>query len=114
VGDATHRASSATVRVVVNKVTPTLRVQAPKRIKSGARATVKVRVTAPAGVPVTGKVSVAIKGGRTVVGTIKKGVVVVRLPAAKAGKLRLKVTYLGSDLAARAVKTASITVVRKR
>ncbi|WP_345528097.1 LamG-like jellyroll fold domain-containing protein [Nocardioides endophyticus] len=115
VGDPTHRASTATVRVVVKEVTPTIRVQAPKKIKAGARANVKIRVAAPAGVPVTGKVAVAIKGGKTIVGTVKKGAVVVRLPAArKAGKLNLKVTYLGSDLAAKVVKSATITVVRKR
>ena len=114
VGDSTHQASTATVRVVVNKAAPTIRVQAPKKVKSGAQATVKVRVAAPDGVPVTGKVSVAIKGGKTIVGTVKKSAVVVRLPAAKGGKLSLKVTYLGSDVAAKVVKSATIKVVRKR
>ena len=111
-GNADHAASSTTVRVVVSKVKPTMTVQAPKKVKKGVKPTVTVRLAAPDGVAVTGKVRFTVKG-KSVSGTIANGKVVVKLPASAAvGKLTVKVAYLGSNLAAAVTKTVTITVVR--
>ena len=64
--------------------------------------------------PVTGSVSVAVKGGKTVTGTLNAGKVVLTLPKAVKGKLRLTVTYAGSDLAEKVVDTATVKVTKKK
>ncbi len=110
-GNATHAASAATVRMVVAKVRPTMKVQAPKQVKRGARATVKVTLAAPNAVPVTGKVKVTVKG-RTLTGTVRNGKVTLKLPKATGGKLKVKVAYLGSDLATPVTKNITIKVKR--
>jgi hypothetical protein len=112
-GDATHAASSSTVRVTVKKVVPTMKVRAPKAVKRGQRPTVKVTLTARNQVAVTGKVRFAIKGGKTITKAVRGGEVTVRLPrATKAGKLRVKITYLGSRYVASVTKKAVIRVRR--
>ena len=75
-----------------------------------AGSTVLAVLSTSTGVPVTGTVSVAIRGGRTITGTLSAGKVVLTLPKADKGRLRLTVTYLGSDLAERVVDTATIKV----
>lgn len=112
-GTATHLASTGSATVTVSKARATLTVKAPKSVKAGARATVRIAVKAPAGVPVTGKVTVKV-GGKTVSGTVKNGKLNLKLPkAAKAGKLKITVTYTGSALLNRAVKSVNM-VVKKR
>lgn len=109
-GDTAHKASSSSVLVTVDKVVPRMKVKAPNKVKKGKKVAVKVVLRAPDGVPVTGSVSVAVKGGKTVYGTLKAGKVKVVLPKAKKGKLKLTVTYAGSDLAERVVDTTTVKV----
>jgi hypothetical protein len=109
-GDNAHKAASSQVLVTVEKVVPRMTVKAPSTVKKGKKVAVKVSLSAPDGVPVTGSVSVAVKGGRTVTGTLKAGAVVITLPKAVKGKLRLTVTYAGSDLAEKVVDTATVKV----
>ncbi|WP_307828070.1 LamG-like jellyroll fold domain-containing protein [Nocardioides sp. SYSU D00038] len=112
VGSETHATSSSTVSVTVKKVTPALKVKAPKKVKKGKRATVKVSLTAPDRVPVTGKVTVTVKG-KKFTRTIKNGKLTLKLPkAAKVGKLKVKVAYAGSPLATGVTKTVTIKVKR--
>jgi VCBS repeat-containing protein len=111
-GDDAHKPSSSQVQVTVEKVVPTMRVKAPDRIKRGAKAKVKVKVRAADGVPVTGRVRVAIKGGKTITASLDGGKAVVRLPKAAKGKLKLTITYLGSDLAEQVVDKVTIKVRR--
>ena len=94
------------------KVVPTMKVRAPDRIKRGAKAKVKVTLRAADGVPVTGQVRVAIKGGQTITASLDGGKAVVRLPKATKGKLKLTITYLGSDLAEQVVDKVTIKVRR--
>ena len=87
-------------------------VKAPSTVKKGKRAKVKVVVRAADGVAVTGQVRIAIKGGKTLTGTVRNGKVVVRLPKARK-KMRLTVTYTGSDLAEPASERLRIKVRRR-
>jgi hypothetical protein len=112
-GDAAHKPSSSQVQVSVEKVVPTMKVKAPDRVRRGATATVKVTLRAPDGVPVTGQVRVAIKGGKTITRSLTDGKAVVRLPKATNGKIKLTITYLGSELAEQVVDKATIKVVRR-
>ncbi|WP_374455660.1 LamG-like jellyroll fold domain-containing protein [Nocardioides sp.] len=113
-GDNAHKASSSQVLVTVEKVVARMTVKAPSTVKKGKKVTVKVSLSAPDGVPVTGTVSVAVKGGKTVTGTLDAGKVVIKLPKAVKGKLRLTVTYSGSDLAEKVVDTATVKVSKKK
>ena len=79
------------------KGVPTLKVTASRQVKRGKRAMVRVTLTAPGGVPVTGTVQVKV-GGRTLIGTVRDGAVCFRLPrATKVGSTRVTVTYRGSS-----------------
>jgi type 1 glutamine amidotransferase len=112
-GDEGHAASSTTVRLTVKKAVPAMRVTAPKAVKRGQRPTVKVVLTAPNQVGVTGKVRFAVKGGRTITKALKGGKVAVRLPrATRVGKLRVTVSYLGSRYVAPVTKKVVIAVRR--
>ncbi|ANC32197.1 Trehalose utilization [Isoptericola dokdonensis DS-3] len=92
-GDDDHQPSTSTVRVVVEKVVPTLEVSATK-VKNTA--VVDVVLTAPYDVPVTGEVRVAVDGGPTLVGTVADGRVSFTLPR-QGRDLTLTASYLGSD-----------------
>lgn len=112
-GSAAHEPSSTTVQVTVEKVVPRMKVRAPDKIDRGDRAKVRVALSAPFDVPVTGKVQATVKGGGKVTSTVRKGSAVLTLPkATKAGKLRVKVSYLGSPLAEPVSKRITIVVKR--
>jgi hypothetical protein len=118
-GDASHAASSTTVRVLVSKVVPSMRVRAPEQVQRGKRATIRVVMSADNRVPVTGFVKVATNAGRAIFRKLQNGKVAVQLPkadgrAARTGRLRVKVIYLGSALAERVVDRATIRVTRRR
>ena len=112
VGDTAHKASSSQVQVSVDKVVPRMTVKAPSTVVKGKRAKVKVVLRAADGVAVTGQVRIAVKGGKTLTGTLEGGKVVVKLPRARK-KMRLTVTYLGSDLAESVADRVVIRVRRK-
>ncbi|GAB3840332.1 LamG-like jellyroll fold domain-containing protein [Kribbella italica] len=96
-GDSAHRPSSSTVQVVVVKAVPTMEVTAVK--VPGNKARITVKLSASGAVPVTGEVRVKIKGGSTLVATVKDGRAVFVWPKiAKDGRLTLAVAYLGSEL----------------
>ena len=96
-GDADHRSSSSKVRVVVEKVMPTMEITAKKG--SNKKAVIDVSLTAPYDVRVTGQVRVAIQGGQTLLGTLENGKVRFETPQPKGKDLTLTATYLGSELA---------------
>src|SRR5690606_25486046 len=112
-GDADNRPStSAPVNLVVSapgkpapKVGSKITAMAPKVIKKGKRAKVKVIVTAPKVTP-TGKVRVIVRGKpvKNRVFTVelnRHGKAKVRLPKAKrTGKITVKIVY-GGDAAVR-------------
>jgi hypothetical protein len=111
-GNASYAASSTTVAHTVSKVVPVMTVKAPKKIDKGDKAKVKVLLSAADGVPVTGTVTVTIKGGKTLTGTVENGKVVFKLPKAKeTGELKLKVVYSGSNLVEKVKDRLSIKVV---
>jgi VCBS repeat-containing protein len=95
-GDPDHRASSSRVRVVVEKVVPTMEISATKAARN--RAVVQVSLTAPDDVPVTGQVRLAVQGGQTYLGTVQNGRARFEVPRPRRGDLTLTVSYLGSDL----------------
>lgn len=112
-GDAKHQASSGSASVTVRKATPTIKVQAPASVRKGARATVRVTVTAPDQVPVTGTVTIKVRGGGTLTGTLKGGTVTFKLPkAGRPGRLKITATYAGSDLVSKGVRTSTIRIRR--
>lgn len=115
-GDDGHKPSASQVTVQIAKVVPEMSVRAPMKVKKGKRATVRVVLRAPDGVPVTGDVTVSIAGGRTVAGTLKDGRVFIQLPKAKGKRLKLRVTYEGSALAESTTERMRIKVrkVRRR
>nr|WP_232523476.1 LamG-like jellyroll fold domain-containing protein [Nocardioides sp. MAH-18] len=112
-GDAQHQASSATTVVTVRKASPTITVQGPASVRTGTRAVVRVTVTAPDQVAVTGKVTIRVRGGGTLTGTLRGGKVTFRLPkATRPGRLKITATYEGSALVSKAVRTDTIRVRR--
>jgi type 1 glutamine amidotransferase len=98
VGDGGHKASSSTVEVTVDKVVPRMTVKAPSKVRKGKAPKVTVVLRAPDDVPVTGTVSIAIKGGKTLTRELDGERVVVKLPKVRK-KTKLTVTYQGSGLA---------------
>ena len=110
-GSATHEASATAVLVTVKKVTPTMQVKAPKKVKLGKQANVRVKLSAANGVAVNGLVKVTLKGGETILRRVDNGSVELKLPkATETGILKVKVVYLGSGLATKVVRTLTITV----
>jgi 5'-nucleotidase len=110
-GSESHAESSSTVTVIVEKVTPTMTVRAPKRVEKGDRAEVKVKLDA-GDVPVTGEVELRIEGGDTLTRRVKDERVEFKLPRASGREIKATVVYLGNDLVDRAEETITIKVVR--
>ncbi|BDZ41997.1 hypothetical protein GCM10025865_12960 [Paraoerskovia sediminicola] len=107
VGDDDHRASSSTVRVVVEKVVPTMEISATKA--PGKTVVVEVSLTASDDVPVTGEVEVTIEG-RTLTGAVDDGRAVFEAPRPKGKELTLTASYLGSDLALAAETRVTVPI----
>ncbi|GAA1870076.1 LamG-like jellyroll fold domain-containing protein [Myceligenerans crystallogenes] len=106
-GDADHRASSSTVRFVVEKVVPTMEITAAR---SGRQAVVEVALAAANDVPVSGQVRLAVQGGPTQLGTVEDGRVRFAVPAPKKGGLTVTASYLGSELALAAETKVTVKV----
>lgn len=112
-GDATHAGSTATIKVVVRKAVPVVRVSAPTIIKRGTVRSVVVAVVPPSGVAVSGVVRVSFNG-KVVSGRVSSaGKVTIRLPrATRLGAQKVRVVYAGSSLLAGAVKEVTVRVRR--
>ena len=89
-----------------------------KKVTSDRRAKVRVRVTAPKGLPATGKVTVDVRsGGKSrgkVNGTIKGGKVTITLPKLKKGSYSVVATYRGNNvLTPTKAKAVRLKVVKR-
>ena len=114
-GNATHVASSTTTTHVVTKATPTMTVEAPKKVEVGKRAKVKVLLAVENDVALKGRVSLTVKGGQTLKDKVEDGKAVFKLSKAQANdvgsKIRVVIVYGGTSLVDRARAKASIKVV---
>ncbi len=116
-GDVRTKASTGSVRVSVTKAKASLtaKVTTKKVVAKKTRAKVRVTVKAP-GVKPGGTVAIYAKGKK--IGTAKVGssgiatVTLKKLP--KAGKVTLKVRYLGSATTGAATKTIKVAVKKRR
>ena len=99
-GTSTFAPSQATVDVRVLKAKPKVKVKVDDTVDKAGGDEVVVRVTAPDGIKVTGKVKLIIKGtGKSVTVKLVKGKAVIELPKiGQVGTFTLKAKYLGSDL----------------
>jgi len=108
-------ATSGTATVTVTKAAATVKVKAkPKKAKPRGKVRVTVRVKAPAGLAVTGKVT--IKDGKRKVATVKvpqsgTKTVKVRL-SKKKGKHKIVATYLSNQALGTAKAKAKVKVVK--
>ena len=111
-GNATHQASTGTVTVVVSKAEPTAKLKVDKKVRKGKALKAVVKVSAPHGIKVTGKVKLVIQGsGKSFTAKVVDGKAVFELPKfTKVGKVSLRAVYLGSDLLDRADDKAKVTV----
>ncbi|GAA1502778.1 lamin tail domain-containing protein [Nocardioides humi] len=119
-GEATSVATAPVVGVglpapAVVKGQPVVTAKAkPKKVRAGKRAKLVVTVTAPAGTPVTGTVTINGPGVKRTTAEVRNGKVTFRLKAFRtAGKRKVRITYAGSDLLL-PVSTVVKVKVRKR
>ncbi|HTW13506.1 MAG TPA: glycosyl hydrolase [Nocardioides sp.] len=99
---------------VKRATTTTLKVT-PNRVRTGKRATAKVLVTTAGKARAAGRIRVVVDGKARSTAVLKNGRAAVRLPKLKAGRHKVRVTYLGSSTTARSSsKTVRLVVVRKR
>ncbi len=113
-GSDALEASSGSASIVVNKVSAklTTTVKPRKIVAKKTRATVRIRVQAPGGTP-TGKVTVKV-GRKTVSGTLRGGVVTIRLPkVAKPGRVKATVAYAGNAFVKPTSTTLRLKVTRR-
>ena len=92
----------------------TARVKAPRTVRSGARLTVRI-VLRSTGTTPTGRVTVRLRGARTVRATLRDGRAVVPVQVrrdARGGRARLRVTYAGSPDHAPAAAQRLVRIVR--
>lgn len=114
-GSAAHEPAHTTVSVTITKAKTSLKASVAKKVKTGKRATMKVRVKATGFTPRGGKV--VVKRGKKTVGTAKvnaKGVAKVKLAKLKKGKAKLKVRWAGNAVANGSTTTVTVKVVKKK
>jgi hypothetical protein len=101
--------STGTVSFRVLKATPKVKVNVPSTIDRSEGAKVRVRVVAPDGIPVRGRVRLTVMGtAQSITARLSGGKVVIDFPhLGKLGTYRVKVKYLGSPLL-----TTARTIVR--
>ena len=110
-GDRAHRGSSTMLQVKVAKGVPRLEVKAPRTVKAGDRPKIVVKVVAPDGASVTGRVAVKLTGRKTVIGKLVNGRVKVRLPKMRRVSTRVvKVRFRGSPQFTRIAGSIQIKV----
>ncbi|WP_205473540.1 ExeM/NucH family extracellular endonuclease [Nocardioides sp. SYSU D00038] len=111
-GDAATSPASDTFTATVSKAASSVSgTISPKPVKvKKTKVSLTIKVSAPAGVPVTGKVSFKVDG-KTKTKTLVNGKVVVNLGKFKQkGSKSVKITYLGSDLLTGSTRTVTFTV----
>lgn len=97
---------------IAAKTQAVVKVNAPRSIRRGQQAKVKVKVKTEAGVRATGTVTLKV-AGQKFKARVKNGRVVFRLPdALRAGTVRLKAVYSGSTTVTRAKGSRTMTVRR--
>ena len=105
-GNATHLGSTNTIAVEVTKANPKVKLNVDKTITKGKGTKAVVKVTAPDGIEVTGKVKLVIKGtDKKFTAKVVNGKAVFDLPKfKKAGTFTLRAVYQGSDLLTKETK----------
>ena len=113
-GNATHLGSTNTIAVLVDKAGPKVKVKVDRDLTKGEGTKAVVKVSAPDGIEVTGKVKLVIKGtGKSFKAKVVDGKAVFDLPKfTKAGTFTLRAVYLGSDLLTRDDKQVDVTVTK--
>ena len=113
-GNATHLGSTNTIAVQVDKAGPKVKVKVDRDLTKGEGTKAVVKVSAPDGIEVTGKVKLVIKGtGKSFKAKVVNGRAVFELPKfTKAGTFTLRAVYLGSDLLTRGEKKVNVTVTK--
>ena len=98
--------------MVVTKAEPKVKVKRDKTVQKGDESKVVVKVTAPDGVVVGGKVKLVVKGtDKSFTAKVVEGKAVFELPAfTKTGSYTLRVKYLGSSVLEAVTKKVGITV----
>ena len=111
-GNATHLGSTNTIAVEVTKANPKVKLNVDKTITKGKGTKAVVKVTAPDGIQVTGKVKLVIKGtDKEFTAKVVNGKAVFNLPKfKKAGTFTLRAVYKGSDLLTKETKKVNVTV----
>ncbi|MBF4767007.1 bifunctional metallophosphatase/5'-nucleotidase [Nocardioides agariphilus] len=106
--------STGTVTFRVLKATPKVKVNVPSTIDRSEGAKVRVRVVAPDGIPVRGRVRLTVMGtAQSITARLSGGKVVIDFPhLGKLGTYRVKVKYLGSPLLTTARTIVRINLVR--
>ncbi len=115
-GDGTTQAASATVTVTVQKAATTPAPKVTKKVSAKKGGKVKVTLGSADGTAPTGKVTVTLKKGKKtkkVKGTLKNGVVVIKVPKLKKGKWKGTVVYAGSATHAPSTTTFKLKVKKK-
>ena len=113
-GNATHLGSTNTIAVLVDKAGPKVKVKVDRDLTKGEGTKAVVKVSAPDGIEVTGKVKLVIKGtGKSFKAKVVDGKAVFDLPKfTKAGTFTLRAVYLGNDLLTRGEKQVDVTVTK--
>lgn len=101
--------------VDVVKQRSTLNAQVLKKpIKVGKRAKVLVSVLNQLNRGAAGEVVATVGGKKVGSGVLTKGTAKLRIPGLPVGKHRVKLTYSGTETVAKAVKTVTVKVVKRR
>ncbi|PFG44548.1 Ig-like domain-containing protein [Isoptericola jiangsuensis] len=106
-GDENYRGSSGTSTIGVWKALSKVKVRLSDRpVPRGERLKIKVRVTSPSDIALTGKVKVKVDGRTVKTVTLRKrhdGRTTITMPHIDTGKHRLKIVYVGNDKTKRSV-----------
>lgn len=111
-GDDTTAATSTTVGLSVRKAQPTVRVLGPRKVSSGRPIRRVATVTHP-GFTVRGEVRARVLGHKASDSApLRAGAARIKLTALPVGTYRVRYTFTGSDVAARAQVTKLLRVTR--
>jgi len=109
-GDDATKAGNGSVTLTVQKATPRMKVNAPKKVGKGDKATVVV--TVGAATDPTGTVTVKV-GGKTVTEKVRDGKATLEVRLTKPGQNKVSIRYSGDALTESAADTVKIKVKRR-